>query len=289
MRKNYGAKGIRRGGFTLVELLVVIAIIAILMAILIPSLARAREQSLTLKCSANMRAVGQAVHGFAAEHDGRGPGSAHVQQTSTTDPSGFNPSGSGASIAWTQILREEYFSGNDLIHRMGWNDGRKKLTCTAQVQWIHNANGWNGTYRPWVINDKVLSGPALHRAHFPGVYDASGHYSAAGRKLDKYSLGAKLTQFQGDSWKFMLTEAEDSNDSWSGSASNPGSVKLRTGVPPVPYWVGLPRGGSSLAGRLAFRHNGFSSANFLFIDGHVEKLKPTDNVNSKGRYDFTGN
>lgn len=47
----------RRHGFTLVELLVVIAIIALLVALLLPGLAAARERSRIAKCAANLRQI----------------------------------------------------------------------------------------------------------------------------------------------------------------------------------------------------------------------------------------
>jgi prepilin-type N-terminal cleavage/methylation domain-containing protein/prepilin-type processing-associated H-X9-DG protein len=53
--------------FTLIELLVVVAIISMLIAILLPSLSRAREQAKSVKCLSNLRSLGQGVITHAAE------------------------------------------------------------------------------------------------------------------------------------------------------------------------------------------------------------------------------
>lgn len=54
--------------FTLVELLVVVAILALLLAILLPSLGAARAQSRAATCGTNLRELGIATHVYADEN-----------------------------------------------------------------------------------------------------------------------------------------------------------------------------------------------------------------------------
>ena len=57
-------------GFTLIELLVVIAIIALLMAILLPTLSRVRKQAQAVACQSNLRQWGTLMATYASENDG---------------------------------------------------------------------------------------------------------------------------------------------------------------------------------------------------------------------------
>lgn len=62
-----------RRGFTLIELLVVIAIIAILAAMLMPALARAREEARRSNCRANLHNIGLGLHMWASANGGVWP------------------------------------------------------------------------------------------------------------------------------------------------------------------------------------------------------------------------
>jgi len=77
----------KRAGFTLIELLVVVAIIAILAAMLLPALARAREKAKRAVCIGNLKQLGLILYMYANDYDGFFPTNVPMNATSGHDTS----------------------------------------------------------------------------------------------------------------------------------------------------------------------------------------------------------
>ena len=85
-------------GFTLIELLVVISIIALLMAILMPIVNRARKQAKSVVCKHQLRQWGLICHMYASDNDGY-----------------FCDTSGGHSAKWWKIPLEPYYKDPVLL------------------------------------------------------------------------------------------------------------------------------------------------------------------------------
>ena len=88
-----------RLGFTLVELLVVIGVIALLMAMMLPTIFRAREQARMTQCLSNLRQIGAALTNYEI-YNRRYPATAYE----TGDHSTFPATITGATLDLREVL-----------------------------------------------------------------------------------------------------------------------------------------------------------------------------------------
>jgi prepilin-type N-terminal cleavage/methylation domain-containing protein/prepilin-type processing-associated H-X9-DG protein len=157
-------RGVRNRGFTLTELLVVIGLIAMLIALLMPALGKARAAANSVKCLSNLRQSGVAWTLYTAENRGRLP------DYIWTTPVGGNPADTWKSY-WLGVIDDRGVRGDALL-------------CPAAVDpmpFNYNggfgnvSNAWTGKFYPFSGTVIRLSGTTYRTSSY-----GYNHYLVAG-------------------------------------------------------------------------------------------------------------
>ena len=227
-------------GFSLIELLTVIAIIAVLSAILLPALAKAREQAQATFCLNNTKQLGLAWHVYAGNHNERLPYNLGLAGSSwrtelnwVNNVMTWNLSSDNTNLATlTQASLGALVGGNTSVYR-----------CPADraLSSVQKESGWTARIRSYSMN--AMIGDA-------------GNFSTNGSNVNNpgYRQFFKTTQIPRPAEIFVfLDEHPDSiNDGYflnkGPSASAGGYARAK--------WTELP----------ASYHN--RAAAFSFADGH---------------------
>jgi prepilin-type N-terminal cleavage/methylation domain-containing protein/prepilin-type processing-associated H-X9-DG protein len=105
------------GGFTLIELLVVIAIIAILAALLLPALSKAKSKALQANCTSNLRQMGIAFQFYVDQNKDVFPNyTGMTANGGLADP--MNPA--DRHLMWFEQLRVLVSSANQVSNFVCW-------------------------------------------------------------------------------------------------------------------------------------------------------------------------
>jgi prepilin-type N-terminal cleavage/methylation domain-containing protein len=137
-----------RHGFTLIELLVVVAIIAVLAAMLLPALRRAKAQAKRAVCASNLRQVGIIMAAYASDNDGQYP------QTTLGAGAWWTSKGAGLDSPSFRALKAYCAGGSVFYCPTSWYNAKSCWADTGETllgytgYWGRFASAWQGTGQP---------------------------------------------------------------------------------------------------------------------------------------------